>query len=177
MAKSRRIDFGGVLVDYDDATREVRLDRTNADILVANPGDSMHCMNSNCIVRNRSVFPHPVYVASTLKSRVFIADAIDTTGNPTHVVRYELDERSARLIHDHDSHGVGVPGELVLRVPRDPKGSPKRRAAAGGGGFAEGAGHGNDPGARSTGERSRPITSDARGAAARYKVAVGAGLR
>jgi hypothetical protein len=121
-----------------------------------------------------------VYAVSTIKSRVYIIDALDDAGNFAHAIRYELTGRASRLIQEHDSHAAGEPGELTLRVPRNPKGSPHRDRSdggggAGGGGFADGAGHGSNPGKLSTGERARPI-NESRGSIARYKVAVGAGL-
>jgi hypothetical protein len=173
-AVARNIRFGGVLIPYDDATQEVSLERTNVDILMATPGDDQKCMNSLCIKaqRNHHVFPHPVYAVSTIKTRVYIVDQLTDTGEFAHCIRYELSGKDSRLISDHDKYGSGEPGVLNLRIPSDPKGSPKRRAGKNGGGFKDGAGHGKNPGTPYTGQKNRPITGS--GASARYKVAVGA---
>jgi hypothetical protein len=132
-------------------------------------------MNSRCIraQRNAKVFPHPVYLVSTILTRVYIVDQLDDAGLPAHAIRYALTERDSKLINAHDRHGVGIDGELRLRIPDDPKGSPKRRQYDGG--FAEGGGRYSGDG-KSKGVMRRPITHNALGARARYLVAVGAGL-
>lgn len=166
----RRIRIGDSLVPYDDAAQDVEIKRTNADILSAVPGDDRNCMNSRCIKaqRNSRVFPHPVYAVSTIKSRVYIVDKITESGEFSHAIRYELTSRDSRLISEHDSQGVGEPGLLTLRVPSDPKGSPKRQAS--GGGYADVGGSEAGPHTYS-GKSNRPVNL---GAAARFKVAVGA---
>src|SRR5690606_20876576 len=147
----------------DDAKQDVELERTLKDVLTAIPGDDANCMNSRCIMaqRREKVFPHPVYLVSTIKSRVYIVDAMDDSGLPTHAIRYELSERDSRLIGEHDKFGVGEPGTLRLRVPRIPKGEDHSGYAANGRG---------DTQRRYTGKSNRTITSV--GAKARYKVAV-----
>jgi len=175
MAKDRRVRIGDWLVPYDDATQEITLQRTMRDVLQATPGDHTKCMNTRCIEAHKrdGLFPHPVYLVSTIKTRVYVVDELDDYAEPAHAVRYELSERDSKLIGEHDKYGVGVPGTLTLRVPTDPKGSPKRAARDGGKGrFADGAGHGSNAGGQYSGKSRRPITSI--GAAARFKVAVGA---
>lgn len=132
-AVERRIRIGEWLVPYDDATAEVVVERTLADILTATPGSDLDCMNSRCIraQRNRHAFPHPVFIVSTIKSRVYVVDKLDAGGVPAHAIRYELTRRDSALINAHDTLGAGEPGELRLRIPRDPKGSPKRAASGG----------------------------------------------
>lgn len=128
MAVERRVRIGDWLIPYDDATDEITLARTLADILAATPGDPTACMNAQCIQaqRNQHVFPHPVYVVSTIKTRVYIVDELNDAGDPSHAVRYELGRRDSALINAHDKLGAGETGVLRLRVPRDPKGSPLR---------------------------------------------------
>lgn len=170
----RRIRIGDVLVDYDDAAQDVSVERKIVDILMATPGDDLNCMNSLCIraQRNHHVFPHPVYAVSTIRTRVYIVDQLNDLGGFSHCIRYELSAKDSRLINEHDKYGSAEPGTLTLRVPRDPKGSPKR-SATGGGRFSDGAGHGQDLGKPYAGIKNRPVTSG-RGAAGRFKVAVGA---
>lgn len=174
-AVERRIRIGDWKIPYDDAASEVVIARTLADILAATPGDDQDCMNSRCIraQRNAHVFPHPVFVVSTIASRVYIVDRLDDSGLPAHAIRYELTKRDRVLINAHDRYGSGEPGELRLRVPRDPKGSP-RRAASRKGRFSDlpkGQRHsGNGKASRDL----RPITSHSIGAKARVVAAVGA---
>jgi hypothetical protein len=170
-AKERRVRIGDWLVPYDDATTDVVIERHLTDILHAIPGDALNCMNSRCIQaqRNSHVFPHPVFVVSTIKSRVYVVDQLDDSGIPAHAVRYELVARDRRLIDAHDRYGAGEPGALCLRIPRDPKGSPKRRAS-GGKGFDTG----DRDYPQQTGKRRKPVTSHSLGAQARYVAAVGA---
>ena len=164
----RRIRIGDWLIPYDDGTQSVTIPRTVADILKATPGNDRDCMNSRCIMAHKKagVFPHPVFLVSTIKSRVYIVDQLDDAGEPAHAVRYELSARDSRLIGEHDKYAVGEPGDLTLRVPSDPKGSSHRAA------FASGGGRGNRSGKHYAGKSKRPVTSV--GAAARFKVAVGA---
>lgn len=167
MAEGRRIRIGDWLVPYDDATHEIHLSRTMKDVLTAVPGDDANCMNSRCIMaqRREKVFPHPVYLVSTIKSRVYIVDQMGEDGLPAHAIRYELSSRDSRLIGEHDSYGVGEPGVLRLQVPRIPKGEDHN-------GWAK---TGRKSEARKyTGKTNRAVTSI--GAKARFKIAVGAGL-
>jgi hypothetical protein len=172
-AIERRIRIGDWLVPYDDAATEVVVERTLADILNATPGDDRDCMNSRCIraQRNAHVFPHPVFIVSTIKSRVYVIDQLDDGGTPAHAVRYELTNRDRALINAHDRHGAGEPGQLRLRIPRDPKGSPKRAASSQQGRFGDKGGRysGNGKATRAT----RPVTSHSLGAKARFVAAVG----
>lgn len=169
MAEGRRIRIGDWLVPYDDATKEIHLNRTMKDVLTAVPGDDANCMNSRCIMaqRREKVFPHPVYLVSTIKSRVYIVDQMDDSGLPTHAIRYELSARDSRLIGEHDTYGVGEPGVLKLRVPRIPKGEDHN-------GWAKTGRHDDGPARKYAGKSNRTVTSI--GAKARFKVAVGAGL-
>lgn len=175
MTTERRISFGDWLVPYDDADAEVTVERRLIDILTAQPGNDMECMNSRCIraQRNAHVFPHPVYLVSTTKSRVYVCDRLNDAGEPAHVVRYELTNRDQRLIEAHDRYASGELGELRLRVPHDPKGSPRRAAAKQGGRF------GAEGGKRYSGDGKkkhdrRPVTARHVGAKARVVAAVGA---
>jgi hypothetical protein len=131
MAIERRIRIGDWLIPYDDAAADVTVMRTMADILRAEPGNAEECMNSQCIKaqRNRHVFPHPVYVVSTTETRVYVVDRLDDSGEPAHAIRYELYPKDSKAIKAHDLAGAGEPGELRLRKPQDPKGSPKRAAS------------------------------------------------
>jgi len=159
-------------VPYDDATDAVIVERGLGDILKAIPGNDLECMNSRCIraQRNRHVFPHPVYLVSTIKTRVYIVDALDDAGRPAHAVRYELNKEAGREIAAHDVTASATPGPLRLSVPRDPKGSPRRAsypdryADTNGGKRHKGTG-------KNTGKKARPIHSRAK---ARYVAAVGA---
>lgn len=170
--RDRRIRIGDWLVPYDDAKTPVTLARSMKDVLTAVPGDDQNCMNSRCIMAHRRerVFPHPVYLVSTIKSRVYVVDEIDDLGQPLHAVRYELSERDSRLIGEHDKYGSGQPGELRLKVPRDKKGSPK---------YARSPEEVNASFQRSGGGKGEPYKGNSRravtsvGAKARYKVAVG----
>jgi hypothetical protein len=173
MATERRIRIGDWLVPYDDAEMDIVVERNLTDILTAKPGNDRECMNSRCIraQRNAHAFPHPVYVVSTIQSRVYIIDRLDDAGVPAHAIRYELTKRDRMLINAHDRYGAGEPGELRLRVPRDPKGSPKR-AASRGERFA-------DKGERFSGDgkatrHARPVTTHSLGARRRYVAAAGA---
>jgi hypothetical protein len=170
-AVERRIRINDWLIPYDDATEEVTVERKLHDILTATPGDDQDCMNSRCIraQRNHHVFPHPVFIVSTIRSRVYVVDKLDAAGNPAHAIRYELAKRDRDLVNAHDRWGAGEPGELRLRIPHDPKGSPKRAARAGRR-YADA----DSPGKRGTGARRHPVTSHSLGAKARFKVAVGA---
>lgn len=182
MAIERRVRIGDWLMPYDDATQEVTLERTLTDILTATPGDDTDCMNSRCIraQRNKHVFPHPVFMVSTIKTRVYVVDRLTDAGLPAHAIRYELSKADGNLIATHDRYGAGEPGPLRLRVPADPKGSPKRAAypkgrfgdpeTGDGGGNGGGRYSGNGKATRNV----RPVTSHSLGAKARYKVAVGA---
>lgn len=174
MAIERRIRIGDWLVPYDDATAEVVLERTLADILSASPGDDQDCMNSRCIraQRNAHVFPHPVFIVSTIATRVYVVDRLDDAGLPSHAVRYQLTKRDRGLINAHDRYGAGEPGELRLRIPRDPKGSPKRAAGKQAGRFGDTGGRYSGNGKVS--RNARPVTGQSLGARARFKVAVGA---
>lgn len=165
---TRNVRIAEWLVPYDDATRNVVLERSIADVLTAKPGIDGECMNSRCIKRHRqsNIFPHPVYIVSTIKTRVYIVDQLDSKGDPSHVVRYELSSRDARLISEHDRTGSGELGALILHVPRDPKGSLKGRRSP----FDQR----DDFGRQKPGRRThKPMPH---GAEARFKVAVGAGL-
>jgi hypothetical protein len=171
MRTERRTRFGNWLVPYDDAKQEVVIERSLMDILKAVPGDAEQCMNSRCIraQRNRHAFPHPVLLVSTIASRVFIVDRLDENGEPAHVIRYELSKRDSKLIHAHDAMGAGEAGPLKLRVPKDPKGSPKR--AAYGGRFSDAPGRYSGDGKAK--HMKRPVTSRSIGAKHRIVIAVG----
>lgn len=174
-AVERRIRFGDWLIPYDDATQEVSVERSLRDVLMATPGDHTRCMNSLCIQAHArsGVFPHDVLLVSTIESRVYVVDRLGEDGQPAHAVRYELSKRDSQLIKEHDRYGAGEPGTLRLRVPRDPKGSPKR-AKSPAGRFGAGGGNGSSPGSAYSGKSNRPVTSASLGAARRFKVAVGA---
>jgi hypothetical protein len=162
-------------VPYDDAEREVVVERTLADILKATPGSDLDCMNSRCIraQRNHHAFPHPVFIVSTIKSRVYVVDRLDDSGLPAHAVRYELTRRDSSLINAHDKLGAGEPGELRLRIPNDPKGSPRRAEGRQAGRFAQIKGRFSGDG--KVKKVSRPVTSVSfSGARGRYVAAVGA---
>lgn len=173
-ALERRIRIGDWLVPYDDATTEVVVERTLADILTATPGDASDCMNSRCIraQRNAHVFPHNVFLVSTIKSRVYVVDQLDDAGLPAHAIRYELTARDRKLIDAHDRYGAGEPGQLRLRIPRDPKGSPRRAASSQRGRF--GSVEGRYSGSGKATRTQRPVTSHSLGAKARFVAAVGA---
>lgn len=178
MTVARRIRIGDWLVPYDDATQEVVLDRTLADILNATPGDHADCMNTRCIQaqRNAHCFPHPVVMVSTIKSRVYIVDQLDPDASeptPAHAVRYELSKRDSDLIQTHDRYGAGEPGELRLRIPRDPKGSPNRARVKQEGRFGKNGKKRHSGNGKRKNPTQRPITGHSLGAQAHYKVAVG----
>lgn len=167
---SRRIRIGDWLVDYDDATRDIELERTIKDVLTAIPGDDQNCMNSRCIMaqRREKVFPHPVYLVSTIKSRVYIVDKLTDAGDPAHAIRYQLSKRDSRLIGEHDALGVGEPGTLRLQIPAEPKGTSHLTAVEATLGYKP-----SGKGSKTySGKSKRPITSV--GAKGRYMVAVGA---
>ena len=105
-----RID--GVLYPYDDAKKDVELQREIMDVWKGRPGEAGKCMNAVCIERNKNLFPHPVLAVSVIKSRVYILDSLD------HAVRYTLSDRDSRLIEQHDTIAVGQPGTLTLRAPK-----------------------------------------------------------
>jgi hypothetical protein len=170
----RRQRIGDWLIPYDDATQDVIIKRTVADVLHATPGDDQDCMNSVCILRQRQahVFPHPVYLVSTIQTKVYVVDRLDANDEPAHAVRYDLSERDSRLIREHDRYGAGEPGELRLRVPRQPKGTSHR--AADSPSWTGGDGERWPRGPHTEEPRTRPVTSRSVGAKARYKVAVGA---
>lgn len=179
--RPRRIRFGEYLIPYDDAPENITVQRTAADILKATPGSDGECMNSRCIQaqRNAHIFPHPVYMVSTIKSRIFIVDRLDDSGEPAHAVRYQLGKKDGRLIDRHDSAQLAEPGELILRRPYDPKGSPVRAATRGArfGTLPKGTRHSGDGRHDRVNPSPRPITAVPRGAAARVVVAVGAAKR
>lgn len=171
MPVAKRVRIGEWLVPYDDATDVVIVERGLGDILKAIPGNDLECMNSQCIraQRNAHVFPHPVYLVSTIKTRVYIVDALDDSGLPAHAVRYQLSGKASREIHAHDTMGAAQPGPLRLSVPTDPKGSPKRAAAAAQTGRY--AGSGRVTGDGKAHREIRPVHARAK---ARYVAAVGA---
>lgn len=171
MAVDRKVRFGDWLVSYDDATQDVTITRNAIDILGAKPGDALDCMNSRCIraQRNAHCFPHPVYMVSTIKTRVYIVDCLNDAGEPVHAIRYEVRGRNRRLIDQHD-RGAGEVGDLMLHVPADPKGSPKRAASSQEGRFAFLSGRHSGVGKRTRPARPTKVV----GAEARYLVAVGA---
>lgn len=161
--KKRIIDDSGSswLVEVDDATEDVLLDRTVKDILLARPGVATHCMNAQCIVRSADRFSHKVYMASVIKTTALVVDAVTEKGEPEHAVRYVLTEATSREIQRHDSDGVAHPGDLWLRHPKG-----RSRLGSSHGESGKGGGH-------STGERTHKATVGAKG---RLAVAVGAGL-
>jgi hypothetical protein len=175
MTIERRIRIGDWLVPYDDATKEVVVERKLIDIFKGTPGNHLLCMNSICIraQRNRHVFPHDVFIVSTIQSRVYIVDVLDAAGLPAHAVRYELTPRDSALVKAHDHHGIAQPGQLRLRLPRDPKGSPKR-AASGHNRFAAITKGRYSGSGKYSGKQSRPVASYSKGSKARFVAAVGA---
>ena len=165
MALRKRIFDGDTghswLVDANDATEDVLLDRTVLDILTAKRGVASHCMNANCIIRSAERFPHKVYMASVIKTTALVVDKVTEEGEPAHAVRYVLTEATSREIQNHDAVGVAAPGDLWLRAPkgRARLGSKHGESGRGGG--------------RNTGERTHKATVGAKG---RLRVAVEAGL-
>lgn len=105
-----RID--GILYPYDDAKKDVTIERELIDVWKGEPGNASKCMNAQCIMRNKAKFPHKVLAASVIKTRVFIFDS------PEHVVRYTLTGAASRDISVHDTDAIGKPGTLVLKAPR-----------------------------------------------------------
>lgn len=169
MTIDRRIRIGdnhnSWLVPYDDAKKPVTIKRTIVDVLTATPGSDTECMNSKCIKaqRNEKAFPHPVYLVSTIKSRVYIVDKLSDDGQPAHAIRYQLSDRDSRLIGTHDSDGAGIDGDLTLRVPKTPKGVSHKQWPVDTDQY---------PRQNAGGGVKRKVTG--RGASARYMVAVGA---
>jgi hypothetical protein len=106
---SRRVRIGGVLVPYDDAKRNVHLQRTVVDVLKATPGDNQNCMNSQCIraQRNSNCFPHPVYVACTMKTVVYIIDKLTRSGEFAHAVRTIFPQRIPDLSRSTTNTALG----------------------------------------------------------------------
>jgi len=172
---ARRIRIGDWLVPYDDAPGEVLLERTAMDILLAKSGKPSECMNSRCIMaqRNAHIFPHPVLLVSTIRSRVYIVDRMDDAGIPAHAYRYQLTPAGSRQVAEHDRNGVAEPGVLRLKVPKDPKGSPQRKKY--GGGYADQTTkhYGGDE-RKVSPTPKRPVTAFSWGVRHRYVAAVGA---
>ena len=171
MAVARRVRIGEWLVPYDDATDPVIVERGLGDILKAIPGNDLECMNSRCIraQRNRHVFNHPVYLVSTIKTRVFIVDALTDSGEPAHAIRYALSRKASRDIEAHDVTAGATPGPLRLSLPPDPKGSPKRAAYP-----KRYADTNAGTRAKGNGKATRTLRPVSHGARARYVAAVGA---
>jgi hypothetical protein len=107
----RRTRVDGILYPYDDAKKDVTIERDLVDVWKGVPGNATECMNAQCIIRNKAKFPHKVLAASVIKTRVFIFDS------PNHLVRYVLSSQDSRLIEAHDSKAIGQPGTLRLRAP------------------------------------------------------------
>jgi hypothetical protein len=149
------------LVEVDDATEDVLLDRTVKDILTARRGVASHCMNANCIVRSAERFPHKVYLASVIKTSALLVDELTEDGEPAHAVRYVLTEAASREIQRHDAEGVAQPGDLWLRVPRGNKRLGSKHGAS-----PRSEGH-------ATGERTHKATMGHKG---RLAVAAAAGV-
>lgn len=155
-----RVRVDGMLFPYDDATKDVTLDRSMMDVWKGQPGKPGECMNAVCIMRSKRKFGHKVLGASVFGSRVYIFDT------PDHLIRYILSEKDTRLVNAHDEHALSQPGTLRLLAPRghDKGGTPH-------------GGHDTRPnpktGAdRTTGKRKKVL---ARGERARVIAAVGAG--
>lgn len=149
-----RVNIEGTMFPYDDAKKDVVLERSLMDIFRGVPGVAGKCMNAQCVMRLKADFPHPVLGVSVLKARVYVIDS------PNHVVRYTLSKADSQLIGEHDEKAIGEPGILVLRAPRpsDRKGV-KRGSGEHGGSFGPNRGPG------------KPMH---RGEKARVKAAVGA---
>ena len=152
MARRKRVTINGELYDFDDAEKDVVIQRTLLNIWKGVPGYADKCMNAQCIIENKSLFPHPVLAASVRASRVFIID------RPGHAVRYLLNKKDRELIHQHDEVKVGQPGTLHLYAPM---GKQRRGQDTGSGRTGRNTGQFRDP----------PLP---RGEEARLRAAVGA---
>ena len=153
--------FEGWLLPYTDARRDVVIRRELIDIWKGNPGKPDGCMNHECILRNANAFPHAVFAASVIKSRVYIVDKVSRKdgGSPVHVVRYTLSAKDGNQIDRHDVLHSAIPATLTLKAPR--------------GGDRAGATHGQRPrpsGKHNKGKGSLPLV---RGEKARLLAAVG----
>lgn len=74
-------------VKVTDAKKSVKLNGTLADALAGVPGVTIGCHLSNCASRNKSVFDHPVIIASFTRGVCLIVDKVKD-GRPVHAVRY-----------------------------------------------------------------------------------------
>jgi len=111
VGKKRKTTIADALVEYDDAVRPIEVPRSLVDVWKGQPGVAGKCMNAQCIMRNKKLFPHKVLAVSVIKSRVFIMDTHD------HAVRYVLSRKDSRAIQAHDEEALGQPGTLTLRPP------------------------------------------------------------
>jgi hypothetical protein len=163
---ARRVRIGSLsedgvswLIPYHDARQDVVVERKMVDIWKGNPGVAGDCMNAQCILRNKDVFPHAVFLASVMKSRVFIVDRVTKDGEPAHAVRYILGAVDGADIARHDVLKTAVPATLTLKAPRG-----ARRTGASSGGTTK-------PSGPHTTTRNSPVS---RGEKARLLAAVGA---
>lgn len=153
MRRQQRVRLDGKPYPYSDAKKDVIIRRELIDIWNGEPGKDAACMNAQCVLRNRSAFPHPVKLVSVIKSRVYILDRDD------HAVRYILSAKDGADIARHDVLASARPATLILRVPK----GRERQGMKGDGGHRAAR-----PGRTYTGH------STAKGAAGRLLAAVGA---
>lgn len=167
LGADKKRGFKGWLIPYDDARRDVVIFRKMIDIWKGDPGSAYAdgktegCMNDQCALRNKRLFPHPVFAVSTIKSRMYVVDKVDRkTGEPLHCVKYVLSASDGDDIARHDVLRTAVEATLTLRAPR----GTDKKGAVHGDGSKRGPSHPKDP----------KSASLSRGEEARLLAAVGA---
>lgn len=74
---------------YRDSTVDVDLTVNEIDTINGVPGHAAECAGSQCALRLRDLFPHPVFFAEFTDTRAYIVDKMKD-GLPVSCVRYPL---------------------------------------------------------------------------------------
>lgn len=88
------------MVECSPAKQEIVLMREIVDILKSKQGTTIGCTNSNCAVRMKDIFPHPVIFSEFTKTSVYILDKLDRNGQPKHCVWYKHNDGESVDLND-----------------------------------------------------------------------------
>lgn len=88
--KTKKLPYRGLLIKFRvaDAKRSVAIERTKDDAALGRRTDPEACMNTNCAMRQASVFPHKVMAAWFFKRTLFVLKSFNSNTNSGVVVRY-----------------------------------------------------------------------------------------
>jgi hypothetical protein len=120
--------------------KTIELDRIEADVLHAQAGKSLGCMNSLCILREAALgkFPHAVHAVVFDATTAYIIDKITAGRQWKSAVRYKHNDRNGVKIHDQlgpkkiialgkaVKHVVLSPPKAVLSGASEQKGAHPR---------------------------------------------------